>query len=442
MTNEDVIKLAELNKKLNSFNEISNAKQVFSGERDERDPIIDRILSGEDIYAQINGLTIENKRINGLAIEMSQYYFKTYGDDIDYTYFIDFIEQIVRILLKNFKLYDDIKEPRAFMANYLFKQKVGNFKNRVWAYFNKYYPKYFEPFKGHKSLDQMMDNQRYDKYDADFHQSNKSYINFYELGANSKYDKDIININIETDDLENIIEEEELLYSKDEDEDNDVFVIPNAKSYPTVENAVITKYDIPFEKIRIKNIELTDQEYSKKINKSRKNKINSWRLYNAETGYFPCNITKYQTGINNFLLRDNKDEREKFRDNKETDLIFAVCKPEPDFDFSEISFDKTTENYLRKIITENLKERPQMLIKHLYYEMMPVDDVVSKMGFSSKTAMNKEKNRSLILLKYKLLSDFDYIIAEYGDTKLAYWVKLLKKRHEKEVCEKEGKKVI
>lgn len=187
---------------------------------------------------------------------------------------------------------------------------------------------------------------------------------------------------------------------------------------------------------------MTDQEYNKKIDKSRKNKIKKWQLYNNETGYFPHNITKYQTGINYFLLRDNKDEREKFRDNKETDLIFAVCKPEPDFDFSEISFDKTTENYLRKIITENLKERPQMLIKHLYYEMMPVDDVVSKMGFSSKTAMNKEKNRSLILLKYQILSDFEYIISEYGDTKLAYWAKKIKQRHEKYICEKKGKKVI
>ncbi|HBQ25719.1 MAG TPA: hypothetical protein DD791_04945 [Syntrophomonas sp.] len=432
MTNEDVIKLAELNKKLNSFNEISNAKQVFSGERDERDPIIDRIISGEDIYIQINGL----------AIEMSQYYFKTYGEKIDFTYFIDFIEQIVRILLKNLKLYDDIKEPRAFMASYLFKQKVGNFKNRVWAYFNKYYPKYFEPFKGHKSLDQMLENQRYDKYDADFHQSNKSYIDFYEVGANSKYDKDIININTETDDLENIIEEEELLYLIDDDEKEDVFVIPNAKSYPTVENAVITKYDIDFEKIRIKNIELTDEEYSKKINKSRKNKINRWRLYNAETGYFPCNITKYQEGINHFLLRDNSDERDKIKENKDTDLIFAVCQPERVFDFSEISFDRTIKNYLRKIITDNLSERQQMLIKYLYFEMMPADDVVRLMGYTDKTAMNKEKSRSLILLKYQILSDFDYIIAEYGNTKLAYWAKMIKKRHEKYICEKEGKKVI
>lgn len=426
---DEVIKLAELNRKLNSFNEISNVKQVFAGIRDERDPIIDRIISGRDVYY----------KVNKLAKEMSKYYFETYGDDVDFTYFIDFIEQIVRILLKNFKLYDDIEKPRAFMVSYLFKQKFGTFENRVKIYFNKYCQEYFERFRNHKSLDQMLENQRYDRYDTDYYNSNKCYIDFYESGANSRYDKDIVNINTETDDLDNIIEEEELLYSKDDDED--VFVIPNTKSYPTVENAVIRKYDIDFEKTRTENITLTDKEYSKKINESIKNKIKKWHIYNAQTGYFPHSITKYEEGINHFLLRDNKIEREKIRENKETDLIFAICKPERDFDFSEISFDRTTENYLRKII-KNLTERQQMLIKHLYFEMMPVDDVVELMEFSSRTALNKEKSRSLILLKYQILSDFDYIITEYGDTKLAYWAKKIKQRHEKNICENEGKKVI
>lgn len=434
MTNEDVIQLAELNKKLNSFNEISNAKQVFAGIRDERDPIIDRIISGEDIYIQINGL----------AIEMSQYYFKTYGEKIDFTYFIDFIEQIIRILLKNLKLYDDVEKPRAFMASYLFKQKFGTFDNRVKVYFNKYYPKYFERFKGHKSLEQLFDKQTYNQDDLDYWESNKFYADYHEFAVNSMDNrekdgsKNIINntsVKIDLDD----IEDDEILYLKDED----ILLIPDdEEGRATVENSIIRKYDIDFEKIRIKNIALTDEEYNKEIDKSRNNKINSWHKYNAETGYFPHNITKYQKGINYFLLRDNKDERKKIRENKETGLICAICKPAPDFDFKEIFFDKTFETYLKNIIIKNLSPRQQLLIRCLYYQMMPVDNVVSLMGFSSSEALDTEKSRSLILLKYQILSDFDYIIAEYGNTKLAYWAKKIKQRHEKNICEKKGKKVI
>lgn len=425
-TNELIIELANLNDKLNSKNKDSNVKLTFAGITDDRDEIIEKILFDEKI----------NKKCEMQAVLMNNYYREIYGSNID---FRDIVFFLMRILLKNFKLFDGIDSPKGFLISYCFNQKAGSFQNRLWAYLSKYNQR-FEEFKGHKSLDQILENQRYDIHDADYFESNKCWIDIIEAGANSKFDQSNINDNSEaTDDLDNI-DEEELLYY--ENEDKDTFLFPELESFPTLVNSIITKYDISFEELRIKNIELTDEEYSKKINDSRKNKIKKWHIYNAETGYFPCNITKYQEGINHFLLRDNSDERDKIKENKDTDLIFAVCQPERVFDFSEISFDRTIKNYLRKIITDNLSERQQMLIKYLYFEMMPADDVVRLMGYTDKTAMNKEKSRSLILLKYQILSDFDYIIAEYGDTKLAYWAKKIKQRHEKNICEKKGKNVI
>ncbi len=437
--NEDVIKLAELNKKMNSFNELNNAKQVFTGVRDERDPLIDSIISAKDVYYPIDKL----------AREMSRYYLEIYGDDIDYTYFIDFIEQIVRILLKNFKLYEDIKDPRAFMISYLFKQKTGTFDNRIWAYFNRYYQKYFESFKNHESYEQLYDNKKYCKDDLDFYECNKFYVNYYESGINRKDTRDSINDDGKDDDLEKIedddldvkSEEEEDdkdWYEEEEEDEDDNAILLHKARYPTIENSVITTYDIPYQKERVSNIVWSDQEYNEEISKIKERKLRKWHIYDAETGYFPHNITKYQKGINYFLLRDNKDKKKKFRENKEPDLIFAVCKP-AEFDFTEIFFDKQAETYLKNIIIKNLSKRQQLLIGCLYYQMMPMDDVVSLMGFSSRDVLNKEKNRSLGKLKRQILNDYDYIFQEYDDTKLAYWVRKIKQRHENTYAKKEGK---
>ncbi len=418
MINE-VIKLVELNKKMNPFNDISNVKQVFENIRDARDKIIDRIISGEDVYYQIDKL----------AREMSKYYSETYGNDIDFTYFIDFIEQIVRILLKNLKLYEDIQDPRAFMMNYLFKQKYGTYDNRVKIYFNKYYPKYFEAMNNHKSLDQILENQRYDMYDADYFQSNKCYIDFYETGANSRYDLNNINDNTETMDLYDVKEEEEeLLYSKDEDENT--LLIPTIESYPTVENAIITTYDIPYQKLRISNIVWNDQEYNEETDKIRDNKIKKWRKYRDNSGYLPHDIKKYRVGRNYF----------KVRANTKPDHIYVLCRPKK-IDFKEIFFDKTVESYLRNIIIKNLSERQQLLIGYLYYQMMPVDNVISLMRFSSKTVLNQEKSRCLEKIKSQIIKDYNYILQEYDGTKLAYWARKIKHRHENKYAKKEGKKL-
>lgn len=435
MNNEEVIKLAELNQKMNSFNEISNVKQVFSGNRDMRDPIIDRLMTGADVYY----------RIDKLAREMSKHYFETYGNDIDFTYFIDFIEQIVRILLKNLKVFDEVKDPRAFMISYLFKQKVGTFDNRIWAYFNRYYPKYFVPFKNHKSYEHLLDKSKYCKDDIDFCESNKFYVDYYESGVNGKDTRDLIrDDDIELDEENNYkdpkieaeeIEEENLEWYA---EDNSVLSIADDnENHSVFKNPIITSFDIPYEKYKADNIALSDEEYGKQINEIRDKKLRKWHIYNAESGYFPHNITRYRAGVKYFEVRKSK---KKARKNKNPEYIYAVCEP-VEFDFSEIFFDKKTETYLKNIIIKNLSKRQQLLIGYLYYKMIPVDDVVELMGFSSRKVLNQEKNRSLEKLRRKILNDYDYIVQEYDETKLVYWAKKTKHRHEN-ICAKKEEKML
>lgn len=422
--NDEIVKLAELNKKINSFNEISNVKQVFEGVKDQqRDPIIDKIMAGKDVYF----------RIYKLAKNMSKYYLETYGQEIHYTNFIDFIEQIVRILLKNFMVFDDIQKPRAYMISYLFKQKVGSFDNRILAYFNRYYPKYFEPFKNHKSYEQLFDNQMYDQDDLDYWESNKFYADYHEFAVNSKDNrskdgskKEMNEISVKTD-LDDIEEkEDEIWYINDDD----ILSIPSDKEiHATLKNTIITKYDVPFKKYRIDNIALSEEEYGEKITKIRERRIRRWHIYKTETGFLPHDIVKYRAGGKYFLVRN---------DSKSNDFIYIVCEPE-EFDFTEIFFDKRVETYLRNIIIRRLSETQQLLIGYLYYQMKSVDEVIKLLGYANQTAMNKEKNRSLGKLRRQILNDYDFIMQEYDETKLAYWAKKIKQRHENSYAKKEEK---
>lgn len=391
--NELIIKLSKLNNKLNLDNENSNVKLVFAGIKDDRDPIIDRILTDEII----------DKKFQKQSKLMNKYYSELYGNNIDFTGIVD---NLLRIILKNFKLFDDINSPKGNLISYCFNQKIGSFENRVRAYFNRYY-KELDEMKGHKSLDQMLEKQRYDMYDVDYFESNKFYIDFYESGANSRYDRG-------NDNSDNI-EEEELWYSKDDD----TLPIPVIESYPTIENAITTNYDIPHQKLRVSNIVWSDQQYNEEIDKIRDKKIKKWHKYRDESGYLPHDIKRYRVGGNYF----------KVRDNTKPDYIYVVCRPK-EFDFEAIFFDKTIESYLRNIMIKNLSERQQLLIGYLYYQMMSVDDVVSLMGFSSRTVLNQEKSRCLREIRIQILKDYEFILEEYNGTPLAYWIKKIKQKEE------------
>jgi len=406
-TNKLIEELVSLNTKLNSGNEESNVQLVFLKIKDERDPIIDKIMIDEDVYSFCKKQSDEMNR-----------YYKIYGSDICFEFIVD---KILRILLKNLMLFDDIKNPKGFMLSYCFLKPFGTFKNRIWSYFKRY-SEHFEETKGNVSLDKIMDNESYSDM-QDYFEANNFDLNFTQSVIDSKderenYNKKKIDFkdneeNMCTND-EFIIENEDMFAFYDEDENDLSLALEN---HPTIINRVITLYDIPYQSIRLnsKYIHLSTEEYKKKIDKIKKVKLRKWNIYKNESGILPHDVTKFKKNSNYFKIRNNKD----------SEYIHVVCKGK-DFDFSYVFFDKKVETYIKNIITKKLSKKQQLLIGYLYYKMLPVDEIISSMNYVNKTAMNKEKNRALKILKYQLLKDYDFIQNEYGKTFLAYWLRLIK----------------
>lgn len=417
VTNEYIIELSKLNNILNLDNKESNVKLVFAGFKDERDPIIDKIMIVEDVY------TFCEKQ----SYEMNEYYLKVYKNDICFS---DIVDKIVRILLKKFILFNDTQKPKAYMLSYCFEKGFGTFPNRVWGYFNRYYPNYFSEMKSHKSLDKMIENQsRLDIDEKDYFESNNFYIDFHENAIDRKDyrsrigNKGIFNDDSEIMDLDNVEEDEEAWDTEDID------LLLDSESHPTMKNTVITSYDIPYQKCRANNkyIALSDEEYDKEINRIRKVKLKKWYAYKNDSGMLPHDVTKFKEGDNYFKVRNNKNP----------DYIHVICRLGKYS--NKILFDKNIESYLLNIIIKNLSERQQLLVGYLYYQMILVDDVVSLMGFSNKTALDKEKSRCLSKIRCQILKDYEFILEEYDDTFLAYWIKKIKQ--DEEYAKKEEKKL-
>lgn len=288
IVNQLIIQLANLNHEMNAQNKHGNVQQIFKGVRDKRDTIIDRILIDEDVYSFCE------KQSN----EMNRYY-KAYGSDIC---FVGIVDILVRMLLKNFILFPDTKSQKGYMLSYCFRQEFGAFKNRVWGYFNRY-SKHFEEMKDHVSIDKIIDNESYsdmqdyfqsNKFDMEFHQS---IIGIKDHRSRRSSIKKNYNVNGETMGINNY--DEETRYVED---DNGLLL--NSDIHPTVKNAVITSYDIPYETLRLNNkyILLSDEEYSNEIDKIRRIKLKRWNRYKNESAVLPYDVTKYKKGINPVMV--------------------------------------------------------------------------------------------------------------------------------------------
>lgn len=174
--NKLIKELADLNIKLNSKDK-SNVQKIFDEvENDEeRDLITETILSDEDFikFSEIQ------------AKKMAYYYGKNLDD------FRLIVAKLLNVLLKNYKCFTGINNPKGHLLSYCFRQPIGEngktFPNRIWTYVHRYFDK-FEEMKGHKSLEQLqlLGSQGYDQNDLDYWESNKFYAEYFEHEVNKK----------------------------------------------------------------------------------------------------------------------------------------------------------------------------------------------------------------------------------------------------------------
>jgi len=279
--------LANLNIELNSKSMISNTHLVFKGIEDERDLIIESILSDEDF---IKFSKTQSKK-------MAYHYGKNLDD------FSLIVIKILNGLLKDYKIFEEIKDPKANLLSYCFRQPINRrFPNRIWAIFQKYYDQ-FEEMQGNKLLEPMFIHETYCKDDLDFNYSNKYYVDFHEYGVSGRDDRSIIN------DEEECEEEASANIMINEEQVNEGGTDEEYQKWVTNDVAVIRKYDIPYKKFREDNITLNDEEYNNEINKIRKRKLNKWYKYNNLTAVFPSDIFRYKIGDNYFKLREDSKSK-------------------------------------------------------------------------------------------------------------------------------------
>ena len=233
---------------------------------------------------------------------------------------------------------------------------------------------------------------------------------------------DAVNFEEITGEIKYFTDEEILLISNEIEIPNDDEDEPN-ESYPTLINTVITRYDIPYRKTREDYIELNDEEYSNLLDGKVANKLKRWHKYKDLTAVYPHDIFRYHPGLNKFKLREDST-------NKKIEHIYAKCilnkriKHQNDDDLDYIKI----QEYINKII-DALTEREQLLIRYLYYEMLPSDKVIDLMGFKNKKALDTEKSDCLGKIKRRLLKEYEYILEEYNGTRLLYWTKKIKQNY-------------
>ena len=120
--NELIIKLVNLNTKLNSKDK-SNIQLVLTGHgEDERDYIIENLMADKDF---INFTEIQAKK-------MAHYY----GINVDDFRLI--VITLLNVLMKDYKLIaNNITNPKGHLLSYCFKQPIGKgkkkFPNRIWG---------------------------------------------------------------------------------------------------------------------------------------------------------------------------------------------------------------------------------------------------------------------------------------------------------------------
>ena len=202
-TNQLIIELAKQNALLNPKMKISNAKAIFQGIQDEREFNIESILSDKKF--------IEFTEYQ--AKEMAKHYEKNIDD------FHLIVTTILHILLRNYKLFENVEAPKGNLLDYCFIRPTSKRfkKNLIWAMFAKYYNRFEE--MNNKKCFELISNT-YHQDDLEFYESNKHYADVYDYGVNQKdyrnrlnnddfNDEDIVD---ETDgEAANIDEVEELI---------------------------------------------------------------------------------------------------------------------------------------------------------------------------------------------------------------------------------------
>lgn len=398
--------LANLNIELNSKSMISNIQLVLKGIEDERDLIIETILSDEDF------ISFTEKQHKSIA-----YYYEKDSDD-----FRLIVIKILNSLLKDYKLFENVDDPKGNLLTYCFIQPINNtYPNRIWAIFQRYYDK-FEEMQGNKLLEPMFIHQTYCADDLDFNYSNKYYVDFHEYGVSGRDDRSIINDECEEDTSDTHIDEVQVNEGGTDEE---------YQKWVTNDVIVIRKYDIPYKKIREDNITLNDEEYNYEINKIRKRILNRWYKYKKLTAVYPNDIFRYRPGHNDFNLREDSI-------SKKQEKIYAYCIEGKEY-FNNIVFNKEYQTFIKNVIFRVLSKRERLLIENLYYKLMPAEKVIDLMGFKSKKALDTEKSECLGKIKRQLIKDYKFILEEYNETSLAYWLKKIVKKYKKEIAEKEGK---
>ncbi|KJS19660.1 MAG: hypothetical protein VR72_17820 [Clostridiaceae bacterium BRH_c20a] len=420
-TNKLIVELTDLNKKLNSMNEESNVKLVLANIKDERDAIIDKILFDKEYEEKEYVYDFYQKQITN----MTQYYRIHENNNIDFTYIV---EKIIRVLMKNFWLASYIKSPKGYLIHYLFLYKINFFPNRIWAIAHKYFQK-FDETKTHIPLHMIRENAtKLDKSEQDYFTSNKSN---FDMEYHSSMIDECIRQSEEINymDLLDSLDEEDRAWHNEED-----VIEVSIESKPLTDNNIIRTFDINYEQFMMRNNLLTTEECNQKLNRIRKIKLGKWKVYCDNTGLLPSDITKYtyneeNEGYNYIPHR----ERVKY-----PEYIEVLCRPKK-FDFTAKFFDKRAETYIKSIIRK-LSKRNQLLTGLLYYQMIPIDEIVKILNFVNRDSLNKEKSRILIILKNQILKDYEYIMTTYSGTYLCYWTKKIKQKADRNA--KKVKKVL
>lgn len=440
--NKLIKELADLNIKLNSKDKRNIQKNFDEVENDERDLIIETILSDDDF---IKFTEIQSKK-------MAYYYGKNVED------FRLIVTKLLNVLIKNYQCFTGINNPKGHLLSYCFRQPIGKnrktFPNRIWTYFHRYFHK-FEEMKGHKSLEQLqlLGSQGYDQNDLDYWESNKFYAEYFEHEVNKKdrrgnagskkvvdNTEEIDSVNFEEimGEIKYLTDEEILLISNKIEipDDDDEPKIESTENHSTLINTVITKYDIPYIKERLKNITMSDAEYNEVINEIRKNKLRRWHRYNKLTAVYPHDIFRYHPGNNEFKLREDSK-------SKKIDHIYAKCiikkhmhsQNDGDIDYIKI------KEYIKRTIDKTLTKREQQLIRYLYYEMLPAEKIIDLLGFKNKKALNTEKSDCIGKIRRQMMEDYEVILNEYNGTRLTYWTKKIIRNHKNKKAEKVVKKL-
>jgi hypothetical protein len=163
---------------------------------------------------------------------------------------------------------------------------------------------------------------------------------------------------------------------------------------------ILTKYSSSYDSFRYKYFWKTNQEIMLRYEKSRTKKLKKWRIYK----------------------------------NKTQHTIYHQIPKKLNFD--NIFNDILPDEYIKKIILNNLSKRQALIVGLYYYEMKKPEYIIDILQFKDLTALNKELSRIKKKLKLVLLKDYQYIQEQFPETYLDYWVRKIRDKFEKKLLKK------